>query len=69
MATVSIGAMLQQLAGMVGTKDLSDWEQRFLTNVLRATGDGKRTSMLTGDQLEKVEEIWTQHFAPAGGRA
>lgn len=64
MSKPSIGAMLRQMAGMVGTKDLSDWEQRFLTQVLRSTGEGKRTSILTGDQLEKVDEIWTKHFAP-----
>jgi hypothetical protein len=61
-APVSIGAMLRLLAGMVDTKDLTDWENRFLKNVLERTGDLKRTSILTGDQLEKLQEIYEKHF-------
>ena len=62
MPSVSIGAMLRQMAGMVGGPDLSDWEQRFLKNVLARTGEGARTSILTADQAEKVEQIWEKHF-------
>lgn len=62
-ATVSLGTMLQQLAGMVDTKDLSDWENRFLKNVLPRTNNGTRTTILTEDQAEKVAEIWGKHFA------
>lgn len=60
---VSIGAMLRQLAGMVDTKDLTDWENRFLKNVVDRTGNGARTSILTDDQVEKVEQIWHKHCA------
>lgn len=63
MANVSVGTMLKQMAGLVGTKDLNDWEARFVKNVLRSTGDGARTSILTSDQVEKVEEIWRDHFS------
>ena len=62
MAT-SVGAMIKQLAGMVGTTDLSDWENAFLRNVVTRTGNGLRTSILTGEQLEKVNEIWERHCA------
>lgn len=55
--------MLRQMAGMADTKDLSQWENRFLKNVLERTGEGARTSILTADQAEKVEEIWNRHFA------
>lgn len=63
MATVSIGSMIRQLAGMVDTKDLSGWENDFLRNVVARTDEGKRTSMLTGDQLEKLQEIYEKHCA------
>lgn len=62
MATVSLGGMLRQMAGLVDTKDVSDWENGFLKNVLARTGNGARTSILTSDQAEKVEEIWSKHF-------
>lgn len=64
MATLSIHAKLQQLAGMVDTKDLKPWENGFLKNVLRMTREGTRTSILTGDQLEKIDEIFEKHIAP-----
>lgn len=63
MSTVSLGTMLRQMSGMADTKDLSQWENRFLKNVLERTGEGARTSILTADQAEKVEEIWNRHFA------
>lgn len=63
MASVSVGTMLKQMAGLVGTKDLNDWETRFVKNVLQRTGEGARTSILTADQVEKVEQIWREHFA------
>ena len=62
MANVSLGAMLRQMAGIVDTRDVSDWENRFLKNVLERTGQGMRTSILTSDQAEKVEEIYGRHF-------
>ena len=55
--------MIKQLAGMVDTNKLSDWENRFMKNVVPRTGNGTRTSILTGEQLEKVEEIYTRHIA------
>lgn len=63
MSTVSISTMLRQLAGMVDTKDLSDWENEFLKNVLERSGDGARTSLLTEKQVERVEQLWKKHFA------
>lgn len=41
--TVSLGAMLKQLAGLVDTKDVNDWENGFLKNVLAASDNGART--------------------------
>jgi len=62
MPNVSIGTMLRQLAGLVDTSDVSTWENRFLKNVLARTGNGARTSILTEDQVEKVQEIYGKHF-------
>lgn len=59
----SVRAMLLQLAGLVGTPDLSNWENKFLTGVLERTNNAARTSHLTERQLEIVEEVWRKHFA------
>lgn len=63
MTSVSVGTMLKQLAGMVDTSDLSDWENGFLKNVLERSGDGARTSLLTEKQVDRVEQLWKKHFA------
>lgn len=61
---ISVGGKLKQLAGMVDTTDLRPWENGFLKNVLRSTREGTLTSMLTEDQLEKIDEIFEKHCAP-----
>lgn len=62
-APVSVRTMLKQLAGMVDTKDLNAWENDFLKRQLEITSNGDRTSILTTSQIEKVEQLWTKHFA------
>lgn len=64
MRTVSIGAQLEQLDGLRGTKDLSEWEANFVANmVVRYVAAGKSTTALTDRMVEKIEQIWTKHFA------
>lgn len=63
MSTVSIGGMLKQLACMVDTKDLTDWENGFLKNVLERSEQGARTSGLTEKQVDRIEQLWRKHFA------
>lgn len=61
--SVTVGTMIKQLAGLVGTKDLNDWESTFVRDMLDRTQRGKRTSPLSGSQVEKIEQIWKKHFA------
>jgi hypothetical protein len=60
---VSVRTMLLQIAGLVDTKDVSDWENGFLKSVLRISEDGARSSRLTEKQIERPEEVWRKHFA------
>jgi hypothetical protein len=60
---VSVRTMLLQIAGLVDTKDVSDWENGFLKSVLRISEDGARSSRLTEKQIERLEEVWRKHFA------
>jgi len=55
--------MLKQVAGLVDTKDVSAWENRFLKSVLERSQNGTRSSLLTGNQAETVQRIWEKHFA------
>ena len=62
-AAVSVRTMLLQLAGLVDTADVSDWENGFIKNVLEQTHQAARTSHLSEKQLDRIEEIWRKHFA------
>jgi hypothetical protein len=61
--TPSVRAMLLQLAGMVDTVDLSQWESEFLARMLELTAQATKTSGLTEKQLERIAELWKKHFA------
>lgn len=59
----SVGSKLKQLEGLLGTKDLSEWEQRFVQNCLERSDQGRHTPELSGKQVEKIDDIWERHFA------
>jgi len=61
----SLGAMVLQLAGMVGTKDLSKWETDFVCSVGRRTADGEHTGCLSERQIDRIEELYRKHFGDA----
>jgi hypothetical protein len=63
MKTISIGSMIRQVSGLVGTKDASEWEAGFIRNIVDKTFDGRDTTMLTSKQVETVENIFSKHFA------
>ena len=61
---VSIGTMIEQLDGLRDTKDLSEWEHGFVTNILeRYLLAKKDTQGFTGKQVEVIERIWSKHFS------
>lgn len=60
---VSIGTMVKQVAGLLGTKDLTPWEAGFVSNVSDRTENGKDTTKLSEKQVEIVEKIWGRNFA------
>lgn len=60
----SLGTMIEQLDGMLDTKDLTEWENDFVTSILeRYLAAKKDTRNLTAKQVEIVERIWSKHFA------
>jgi hypothetical protein len=60
---ISMGAMLQRIHGLLETGDLNTWETGFVESVWEKSAGGTRTSALTSVQAEKVEQIFSKHFA------
>lgn len=59
---VSTTKMIQRLEGLLGTKDLTNWEQGFVRSLASRMHAGEVTK-LTGDQVEKLDELHGKHFA------
>ena len=60
---VSLATMLQQIVGLLGTKDINEWETRFIESVRGALPPHGQTTALSDKQADKIEQIWERHFA------
>lgn len=58
----SLNTMVKAVSGMLGTKDLSDWEDGFVKSIVQKTRDGDDTRVLTGKQIDSLERIYNKHF-------
>ncbi len=58
----SIGSMIKQLAAMVGTDDLTEWENEFVASVSFRSKIGTETRLLTPKQAEIIPNIYRKHF-------
>lgn len=58
----SLGAMVKQLAGMLGTDDLNEWETDFVQHVYDQSGEGEDTTYLSTKQVETISRIYNKHF-------
>ena len=61
----SIGQMIDQLDGMLGTKDLTKWEDQFLTDITDRTNCGINTTVLSEKQVAVIDRIYRKHFGDA----
>jgi hypothetical protein len=59
----STNVMLKKCAGLVGTKDVTEWESDFLASILDRSQDGDRPDLLTEKQVDVLERIHSKHFA------
>lgn len=59
----SIGAMIRQIHGLLGTSAVSVWESEFIRSIWERTNGGDRTTGLSPKQVEVIERIWGKHFA------
>lgn len=61
---ISIGAMIKRIAGLQGTRDVSEWENKFIGSIAGMTSNGDVTTGLTAKQIEAIQSIHDKHFAP-----
>lgn len=63
----SLNTMVKQVEALLGTNDLNDWEEGFVSSIVKRTKcggpTGSNTSMLTEKQIDSLERIWKKHFA------
>jgi hypothetical protein len=59
----SINIMLKKISGLVGTSDITEWEDEFITNMNERAQDGKDTRQLSEKQVSTIEKIHDKHFA------
>ena len=59
----TLNTQLKRLAGLVDTRDMNDWENRFVKSLLAKTNQGDNTSSLTENQIERLEELHNKHFS------
>ena len=59
---LSTSQMIDRLAGMVGTNDLTDWETRFVQSLIDRKKAGQVTA-LTARQVETLDRLHSKHFA------
>ena len=61
--TVSLGNMVRQIGGLLGSKDLSAWEATFVRDVIGYSNNGTDTHALSAKQTEVIEKIYRKHFS------
>ena len=59
----SLNTMLKKVAGLTDTKDVTDWENRFVKSVVEQTHNGDNTTSLTEGQIDVLERLYDRHFS------
>lgn len=59
----SLNKMVKSVSGLLGTKDLTEWEEQFVDSIVQRTNDGDNTTSLSERQVVVLERIYQKHFA------
>lgn len=59
---VSTNQMIDRLAGMLGTKDLTAWETQFVERLVERKKAGEVTE-LSEKQIDVLDRLHSKHFA------
>lgn len=54
--------MVDKLEGLLGTEDLNEWEQRFVSDMV-ARRDENRLTGTSARQVETLQKLHDKHFA------
>jgi hypothetical protein len=54
--------MVKKCSGLVGTKDVTDWEDEFLTSIVKQTKEGDDTTKLSEKQIDVIQRIHDKNF-------
>lgn len=54
--------MVKRCASLVGTRDITDWEEKFLKSVIERSANGEHPERLSAGQVESLERIHDKHF-------
>lgn len=60
---VSLNTKIEQINALRGTKDISEWEDKFIESVYAYSEQGKRVASITDKQRAVIERLWGKHFA------
>lgn len=63
---LSTAQKIKKLAPLLGTKDLTPWEQEFLTSIVARSRSGQ-VSGYTDKQMESLDGLLTKHFGGSDG--
>lgn len=63
MTMASLNTMVQRVAGLQDTTDVSEWESKFIASIVEKTQGGRNTTSLTEKQIEVLERLFEKHFA------
>lgn len=61
--SVSINTMLEQCEGLIGTDDITEWENDFLISICNEVEHHRGATSLSDRQVSVIERIWKKHFA------
>lgn len=59
----ALNTMVKRVSGLLGTKDLSQWEGDFVATIVDNTKNGDNTTSLTEKQIYVLERIFSKHFS------
>lgn len=58
----SLNSMVKRVAGLADTRDVNDFENRFIKSLVEQTEQGDNTSRLTEKQIDVLQRIHDKHF-------
>lgn len=59
----ALNTMVKRVAGLADTKDVTDWENKFVKSVVAQTFNGDNTTSLTEGQIDVLERLHDRHFS------